>query len=442
MRVPDDSCTEEDPAATTSDSYHIPRPGAADGNEPASLGARRVAVVVLGDIGRSPRMVYHALALAGAGAHVEFFGYRETDIDPELADHAAIAVHPLPAPPSRLPRRLFVVRGLWRSIRQAGELTRRLLRVAPGTILVQTPPAVPTLLVAFVVSRWLGCRWVIDWHNFGWKLLEQRLGARHPIAFASRAWELVLGRCADAHLCVSRAMAAALSELAGVRAEVLYDKPAERFAPASAPARDAARAALTAELGLARRPALVVVPTGWTEDEDIGLLIDAARYLDRSITDRSDDFPDVVIVATGRGPLRAHWQPRMEALDLRRVHLLTRWLAAEDYPAFLAAADVGVSLHRSASGVDLPMKIVDLLGAGVPVCALAYGACLGEMLEDGVTGLVFDTAAQLATELESLLQSRDDPAAVLATLRRNVVNAADERWHEGWERTARPLLLP
>jgi hypothetical protein len=33
----------------------------------ASLAGRRVLVVVLGDAGRSPRMQYHALALARAG---------------------------------------------------------------------------------------------------------------------------------------------------------------------------------------------------------------------------------------------------------------------------------------------------------------------------------------------------------------------------------------
>ena len=37
--------------------------------------AKRVHVVVLGDIGRSPRMQFHALSLASVGFQVCLFGY-------------------------------------------------------------------------------------------------------------------------------------------------------------------------------------------------------------------------------------------------------------------------------------------------------------------------------------------------------------------------------
>lgn len=35
-----------------------------------------VQVVVLGDLGRSPRMQYHALSIADHGGHVHLVGYR------------------------------------------------------------------------------------------------------------------------------------------------------------------------------------------------------------------------------------------------------------------------------------------------------------------------------------------------------------------------------
>jgi beta-1,4-mannosyltransferase len=37
---------------------------------------KRVGVIVLGDIGRSPRMQYHAESISGSGIDVEFIGYK------------------------------------------------------------------------------------------------------------------------------------------------------------------------------------------------------------------------------------------------------------------------------------------------------------------------------------------------------------------------------
>ena len=43
-------------------------------------GKGRVAVIVLGDLGRSPRMQYHALSLCREGYDVEFVGYGGTTV--------------------------------------------------------------------------------------------------------------------------------------------------------------------------------------------------------------------------------------------------------------------------------------------------------------------------------------------------------------------------
>ena len=398
-------------------------------------------------------MQYHARALADSGAEVDLVGHVASEMPPEIARDARIRVHALPSPACasrhRLPRPLFLVTALWNLARQTVALLATLERTV-GTgdvILVQTPPALPTLGVALLAARRRRARLVIDWHNLAWAMLALRLGSRHPVVRLARAAERALGRRAHAHLCVSRALAAELARW-GIRgATVLRDRPAAAFVPVPPDDRRIFLHRLAPRLAVpglcdgngGRRPALIVSPTSWTADEDFRMLVDAAvRWDERVRAERDASFPPLAIVVTGDGPLRTEYERRFAALRLERVYLRTLWLAPAEYPRFLGAADLGLCLHRSASGLDLPMKIADLAGAGVPVVALDYGPCLRELLRDGDNALLFRTGDELVECLRRLFRGFPHHTALLDRLRAGLAAEAAERWTDA----AAPLLMP
>ena len=116
-----------------------------------------------------------------------------------------------------------------------------------------------------------------------------------------------------------------------------------------------------------------------------------------------------------------------------------------DYPKLLACADLGVSLHTSTSGMDLPIKILDYFGCEVPVCAYQF-ECLHELVQDNVNGRTFTTAPQLATLLYDLLSPLADAKRPTGNhdfgkLKQYSLQIQGRAlWSENWPKYAKPLL--
>lgn len=123
------------------------------------------------------------------------------------------------------------------------------------------------------------------------------------------------------------------------------------------------------------RPIVLLSSTSWTPDEKFEILLDAlVQY------DKVRDLPRILMIITGKGPLKDAYIEEIQRNNLKNVDVLTPWLEADDYPKILASADLGISLHTSTSGVDLPMKVVDMFGAKVPVLAKRF-KCIGELVK-------------------------------------------------------------
>jgi beta-1,4-mannosyltransferase len=399
-------------------------------------------------------MQYHARALAANAVDVDLVGFEGTALPRAITEEPRIRLHRIAPSLLRRRRGLSGLAYTLAAMVDAGRLSFRLWRTLRALrpldlVLIQNPPHVPTLAVAWFSLRRRGVRFVIDWHNLGYTVLRLRLGEWHPAVRLARWSERRDARRVEGNLCVSRGLAVFLERRFGVQdARVLYDRPASVFVPVVRHEREQFRQALFARLGLRGGVVgFVVCPTSWTEDEDFDVAIEAVWRLEERIrgweaSEPSRRFPDLVILVTGDGARRAEFERHFAGLPARRIQLRSRWLEPEDYPRVVGSADLGLCLHRSSSGLDIPMKVADLFGAGVPVCALDYGACLAERVRHGDNGLLFSTPRQLADVLFDVFETFPVNQALLERLRAGARRSARPTWEEGWEREARAVLLP
>jgi len=119
------------------------------------------------------------------------------------------------------------------------------------------------------------------------------------------------------------------------------------------------------------------------------------------------------------------------------------WLESSDYPILLGCADLGISLHLSTSGLDLPMKVLDFYGCEVPVCAVDF-TCLNELVQDGENGRVFQSDKELASQMFELLRhnERDSDGFLKGKLKlfRERIRGMD-RWRENWNKHALDVIM-
>ncbi|MEW6320424.1 MAG: glycosyltransferase [Acidobacteriota bacterium] len=402
----------------------------------------RTAVIVIGDLGRSPRMQYHALALAVNLGTVDLIGLEGTPLHEAIAGDGRIRVHRLAdrAFASRAAggRRRFVLLSGLRAVAQGARLLATLLRAdPPDAVLVQSPPATPTLAVAWLAARWRGARLIIDWHNLAHTVLAVRLGADHRAVAALRRAERRWARRADAHLAVSAALAGWLDREFGVQAAVLYDRPAAAFTRTGAVEADAMWARLAPTLDLsARRVPIAVCPSSWTPDEDFDLLLEALERAERTLVDRrgpgTPDAPDLAVLLTGRGALKAEVERRLSRRAFTRIAVRTPWLEPGDYPRLVGMADAGICLHQSSSGLDLPMKLADFRGCGVPACAFDYAPVIREVLTPGREGVLFTEPGGLARILVALATGHASEVPELWASKAWLAAHPSERWDDHW----------
>jgi len=392
-----------------------------------------------------------------------------------------VLMSPFPALPSSVApsirKVLFLVYAPIKVIVQSFRLLWALtVQARPSThILVQNPPALPTLALAWIAARLTGAMYIVDWHNLGYTLLALSLSPGHPLVSAYATFERVFGAmAADAHITVTRAMKDHLHGNWGrvpgnVPVSVLHDQPAEAFKQLSVEERkeflqrfiaeklqensadlvsDEQRDILRACSNEADKPlsersvALVVSSTSWTPDEDFSVLLNALREYDQAFEGGNQVARmKLLVVITGKGPQKEHYRQLIREYALNNVSVVTAWLSLEDYRSILGAADIGVSLHQSSSQLDLPMKVLDMFGSGLPVFARGYPCLEEELVEDGLTGKTFHDSLELTALFKRYCSQ--EGSQTLANMRDKVIQRRQTigSWEDEWNRQGLPLFV-
>ncbi|KAK4696273.1 hypothetical protein P7C71_g1622, partial [Lecanoromycetidae sp. Uapishka_2] len=192
-----------------------------------------------------------------------------------------------------------------------------------------------------------------------------------------------------------------------------------------------------------RKCKLLVSSTSWTPDEDFSILLDALVSYSHLAGTSHPELPEIFTVITGKGPQKDTFLAQIKDLrlagKLEFVTIETAFLSTDDYAKLLGSADLGVSLHTSSSGVDLPMKVVDMFGAGLPVAGWGDFEAWPELLREGVNGMSFTDSNGLLVVLRELFGG---DGKVLKMLKKGVEEEEKQRWDDEWDRVAAPLFFP
>jgi beta-1,4-mannosyltransferase len=225
----------------------------------------------------------------------------------------------------------------------------------------------------------------------------------------------------------------------------LHDRPMKLFQPLS---RHERLAFLQRYLLLAEhftplcegQAKLLVSSTSWTADEDFSIFLDAlCEYSEKA--SNHPRLPELVVVITGKGPQKAYYLSKIEDLRkqeaLEQVRIYTDWLSFYDYALLLGSADLGISLHTSSSGVDLPMKVVDMFGAGLPVLGWSNFAAWSELVTEDVNGKGFGSSQEMADTMSELFEPN---SSLLARLKEGALRESKRRWDGEWDPVAGKLF--
>ena len=418
-----------------------------------------VAVFVVGDLNRSPRMLNHCIALTEAYDNineVSLIGFNGGDIRNDIASNPKIKQYYIPMAINnllrKLPRFLFFLSAFIKIIIQTLSIFYILFKVPkPKFLILQNPPGIPSILICWIFCRIRGTKFIIDWHNYGYTILQVNKRNKLIVKLAYY-YEKFLSTKSDMNFCVSQAEKRDLKKQFSIEAICLPDKPVkglfkflnEEEAKKLYSKYNELKPLLTEKKE--EKPITMISSTSWTPDEDFGMLLNCFIKTEEIL--KSDDKIDinklkkVIILITGRGPMRDEFMDKVEKAKLEIFDVKSIWLDSDDYPKLLNLCDLGISLHYSSSGIDLPMKVVDMFSACLPAAAIYYDTIKELVLEDE-NGFLFKNENDLCKILKNVILEISNTGKCEKLIKyRDFLKKQldDENWVAQWIKRVKPSI--
>ena len=419
-----------------------------------------VTVLVVGDLNRSPRMLNHCVALTEAYPkinEISLIGFNGGDIRNDISSNKKIKQYYISSLLNKylrkLPRFLFFISAIIKIIIQIFSMFYILLFKIPKPkfLITQNPPGIPSMLICWLYCKLKGVIFIIDWHNYGYTILQVN-NRNKLIVKIGYLYEKYLSKKSDLNFCVSQAEKRDLKKQFLIESICLPDKPVKDLFKFLNEEESKILYKKYSELNLLLtekkedKPILMISSTSWTPDEDFNILLNSFIKTEEML--KSDDKIDitklkkVLFLITGRGPMRDAFMEKVDKSNLDIFIVKSIWLDSDDYIKLLNLCDLGISLHYSSSGIDLPMKVVDMFSACLPAAAIYYDT-IKELVLDDQNGFIFKNELELCKILKNVIFeiSNNGYSQKLNQFRQFLQKQLlEENWVGQWIQRVKPAL--
>jgi len=190
------------------------------------------AVLVLGDLNRSPRMLNHCKAISETISNINeisLIGYNGGDIRSDIKSNKSIKQYYIPELYkkffNRLPRVFFPIVALIKVFLQVFMLFYILLFKIPRPdfLILQNPPGIPTIFICSIICFIRRSKFIIDWHNYGYTILQVNKRNKYMCLIA-KLYEIFLAKASHLNFCVSENMMKNLKENMGIESIIVHDR--------------------------------------------------------------------------------------------------------------------------------------------------------------------------------------------------------------------------